>query len=457
MKKWFFLGFALLALVCLGVAGLVLPWHSWTTSPSAVIEDSLNKANAGRYEEATQNFNAVTREDAAKDPEKYKEMWDLITRNRSITKVNIVKVDRGWDDAHVTVEIHYQDGWVLVVEDHCFMQDGAWRHDAGNILTAVMAEAERRAKEAAKQQPVAELPKLAAEYTPAEKTGIALRLPAGCQWNNKWGAFEQPDLHCAVMVRQYAGVPLESLVKAAPYHFKLPGPELAAEEDIKLGKVPGKLWTFATTDPKNVSWSVRILIAGNGVESIVLIGQCPKQDALLEALTRECLLTAQWEPHLDPDLPNKVPFTVDPTVGLSLKQFMGTPAGLTFRAPDSQLASAPQAPMLTCMPWRFPMPVTDRLQAYQSVLPFLVAPSKSEGAYFKPIVVNGLDGFEAVATAFDERHKLQLFRYTVLLFRTNTEGFVISGTVALEDRERYEPQFREMAHSFLVRRRVVSR
>jgi hypothetical protein len=453
MKKWFFLGFALLALVCLGVAGLVLPWHSWATSPSAVIEDSLTKANHGRYDEATQNFNAVRRADAAKDPEKYKLMWDLITRNRSITKVNIVKVDRGWEDALVTVEIHYQDGWVLVVEDRCFMQDGAWRHDAGSILAAVQAEAERRAKEAEpKPKQDVLLPKLAADYTPVEGTGIALRLPEGCQWDNKLGMFLHPQLPFSVQVRHYPGLPLESLVKAAPYLFYLPRPDVANEEDIKLGKIPGKLWTFDSINPNNkVPARQRLLIAGTGVESIVLSGSCFKQDAVLDAMTRECLLTAHWEPRLDPGLPARVPFTVIPTAGLALKGFTALPLGLNFRAPDSPLAFTATAPFLYCWPCRFESPVTDRLQTFRNFVSQIGPTTKFVEEKVRPIALHGLEGFESVGTAFDER-KVQLFRYTVLLFRTDTEGYVISGTVALEDRERYEPQFREMAHSFRLKR-----
>ena len=89
------------------------------------------------------------------------------------------------------------------------------------------------------------------------------------------------------------------------------------------------------------------------------------------------------------------------------------------------------------------------LEEMSKAVPDFFSPPKIEAT--RPISVNSLAGFECLATTSIIGQKLDLLRYTAVLFKSDTEIYYFEGMVSLSNRETFEPQFKQMVRSFKLK------
>jgi hypothetical protein len=424
---------------------LFLPWR-WFSAAGDIVTETLLAANQGRYAEASENLIEVRRSYQTTAAEE-KALWDSITRNGTISKVIVLDETKTLrlGSADVKIEIHYRDGFCLKAEEGCYFQDGRWKLSLGRIMAAFREAQEAQEKERA--LPANTLPQ---DYTPVKGTGVALRLPNGFEWDEKLQSYVHPHLGIAIRVLPGLEYSLEWTTALRVQEMRK-SPRVLADEDVTIGKTTGKLWTCENYTAEGMARLELVLVLGNDVESVTITGRCQKK---YERFTKECLLTAKWETQIDPDLPNKIPFTVVPTPDLALKQFHPGSVGVTYRLDVNALLPKDDA-LFSVWCSNFEQATKNRRQYFDLVLPGLVENrwevSKFVAEKIQPVAIGTLEGFECFGAAYNNHEQFQAFCYTAMLFKTDTDGYILMAAAAMENRERFEPQFVQMARSFKLK------
>jgi acetyl esterase/lipase len=130
----------LLAVLAAVVGGtLFVGWQAgwFEQTPSALVQDTFAKANAGHYAEASENLPHDMRDGFRRDPARRGRAWDAITKRKSIADVRIVNESINGDSAFVTFVLRYRDGSEVKVMETATKEDGAWKHTLIGTIEAV--------------------------------------------------------------------------------------------------------------------------------------------------------------------------------------------------------------------------------------------------------------------------------------------------------------------------------
>jgi hypothetical protein len=286
----------LILAVVVAVAGLgvFLWWQGWfSPSSRTVVQDTLMRANAGDYEGAEQNLVAAARDYYAKRPELLKATLDIITRDRTISRVEIVHEEADGHVTHVIYTIHYKDGTgVTGIGENCFREYGKWRL---SLLGTIRKAAPDYTLELGELTLAASKLRLQDKRTPVPRTKVSLRLPEGCEWNEKKREFQQKQFDIGIQADVTRRIELPELSRHRVHLLEKQGWRLTGQQDITVGRRKAVFLTFETKNEKGVTWQSTTLLleTGNdGVElSVITSSLWP-----LVKLAKECVLSAEWNP-----------------------------------------------------------------------------------------------------------------------------------------------------------------
>jgi hypothetical protein len=445
MKKRILIRLGIVVLICIGIASFFFPWR-WFSLAGDVVNETLMAANEGRYAEASQNLSEIRRSYQT-GPSQEKALWDSITRNGTISKVVVLDETKSvrLGSADVSIEIHYRDGSVIHTNEGCYFEDGRWKLSLGLIIDAVHEEQARKTKQ--EKEKARAIP-LDDQHTRVDGTGVAVRLPKGCQWDKAEEWYTHPRVAFVLTVKHYPGLPLQSAFDFAFHHRHKGGKVLLGQQEVAVGKFRGELWTSKIEIEQGRPWRQMALILGNHQESVVVTGQCLWDDESGATFTRECLLSTEWNPQLDPDFATKIPFTIVPSKEFALQLYETKPAGLIYTQADQKRFDPANARFTITARAPFPELKNKRMAFEQWLAMVGKNFPKFSVEKIQPITVGSLDGFEAFVTAFQDEYPKEMFHYAMLLFKSDVQVYILVGVVPLSKRAHFEPQFMQMARSF---------
>ena len=100
-------------------------------TPSEVIRLTYEAANAGRYEEAEKHLSAVAFKQihglAARLAGGHIKLWDGWTRNRTISRIEVLKEETRKGEVTVYYRFHFKDGSSKEDDDSLVLEDGEWK------------------------------------------------------------------------------------------------------------------------------------------------------------------------------------------------------------------------------------------------------------------------------------------------------------------------------------------
>jgi len=268
------------------VAGWKLGWFG--SSPSSVFRDSLYNANAGRYREATLNLSTGDRKQFFDNPKLMEEIWDKISKNRTIAAVATSEEDRGVNGKFGTmkVEITYQDGSKLTETVVISYLNGKWTHGIERLFDAIQDEERRVLFDSY----TVSLPK---DHTPVPGTKVALRVPDGCVWDADRREFDHPKYGILIRIESSPRSSFASEVEKAEKDWGLPNNSFSKRRYILDEKIKSLLFEGNSKNSQGKAWRLMHLAIGDETEAVLISALVPTQENFIGAV-RECLTSARW-------------------------------------------------------------------------------------------------------------------------------------------------------------------
>jgi hypothetical protein len=448
-QKRFVLGVLIPLAVLVGV--LVYLWQAgwFTPSPAAVLKDTFQKANEGRYAEATENLFAVTREEFARDPKLMNFVWETVTMGKTVEELTILDEQVLEDSAIVSFEITYTAGASIQSTADFSLEGGAWKHSLVDLHKKVLAA--NAPQPAPLPTPKPEDLKLEQDHKRFVFTNVSLRLPEGSQWSPKSSSAEHPTLGLSILANAMPGISVDEAIARAKDVWQLPDHTLTSKQEVEISQVKGMFFDGKVKSPWGESRPVLVLVLGNDKDSATLSILAAPREAVVK-LARDCLFSAKWENGLYGDSLAMLPYTIEPAKGLKLFRSLVVDECVFFTESGKSVASKPAEAFFNIIAVQLPDGKKERKAAFQEMiknLPPYFGPPKFDP--IQPLKVHALEGFEVSATVHVPASKMDLFRYTAALFKSDAQVYLFEGMTPLPKRELFEPEFKKMVRSFRLK------
>lgn len=285
-------GIIIVGVVAIAVVAVIVGWRlGWfAPSPTSVFKDSITKANAGRYEEASQNLPKYDRELFLEDRIFMKRIWQTITKKGTISTVEITRENRDAQGTSGTIDffITYKDGSTFAGTEKIAYEDGTWKHKVGEFFYELVDRGEEQGFEPTELV-------LGKEFKRIEGTGVSLQVAEGARY--------QPDtrefLHFGTGMRVgavYATTPYSDEIDAMERAWTLPKFKLVGKQELERDK-RWKCTLFEGFRPNARGEERRqiVLILGDEHRTVNISGDAPPDEALAKVL-RDSILSAKWSP-----------------------------------------------------------------------------------------------------------------------------------------------------------------
>lgn len=291
------------------------------------------------------------------------------------------------------------------------------------------------------------LAQLPAERVSFPEAGISLIQPPGFEAAALFDGFQQEESQASVMVLSLPAPAQEVMaVFQDAEAIRARGMRLVHQEAVEISGQPGILAQVeqAVNDQTFSKW---ILVFGDGEDTIILNASFPKaQASQLSAPLKASILSAVIEPNLvalDPEANAAFQITPSETLALALNlngTLLYSEGGeLKSKDPESALfiVSPSFSDLLILDQGQF---ARDRLQQTDQVTEIAIAQEAS-------LTIDGLAGYEIIATAQDQSSQTPLLVYQTILFGED-RYFILQGMVGAARGDDYLEDFKAMAQSF---------
>jgi hypothetical protein len=283
------------------------------------------------------------------------------------------------------------------------------------------------------------------DYAPVRGTKVSLIPPTGFTPADTFSGFGQLDTGASILVAEFPiGYAIVSNSFTADT-LKSRGMTLIARENVKVDGYSGQLMQVEQVADRQ-DFAKFILVFGDESETVLLTASMPKnlQNKLAPAL-KQSLLTAKWQKDKAVDPFNDLPFAITGTPSLKFSDRLIN--CLAYTEDGMMPVKSTAAPMLVACQSIGSARVSDREQFAKERLAKTALIEKISIESGKAIDINGIDGYEIIATASDSKTKEPVIVYQVLLFESNSY-YIIQGRVGSKLRSEYLDDFQTMATSF---------
>ncbi len=277
-------------------------------------------------------------------------------------------------------------------------------------------------------------------------TLVHLVRPEGFSLAADFAGFLDVNTNCSVAVMEMPG-PFDELAEgfADRAALKAKGMVMTDRVPRDQGTYPGLL---CQVNQKSMGTEVRkwVWLFGSEEKSVMVLGVCPKAlvDTHFERLA-DAVLSAAWEPDLILDPATEFGFHLEDTGGLVAV------GGLTKMLSYNSDGKVDQGgdegkPLFIAAPSIQPTPNTPEKYSKRR-LRSTAGHKKVKPGELVEITIDGLTGFECLATSVHRNTGEASFIYQVMLFEGG-RYWVLTGTAREKDREQYLPVFQRMAKGF---------
>ncbi|MBW4622495.1 MAG: DUF1653 domain-containing protein [Cyanosarcina radialis HA8281-LM2] len=282
-------------------------------------------------------------------------------------------------------------------------------------------------------------------YSAVRGTKVSLIQPAGFTPADSFSGFQQLDTGASILVAEFpAPYPIVSNSFTTDT-LKSRGMTLISKENVKVDGYSGLLMQVEQVANQQ-DFAKFILVFGDEAETVLLTASMPKDlQTRLAPTLKKSLLTAKWQKDKAVDPFADLPFAITSTPALKFSDRLIN--CLAYTQDGTMPVKSAAAPMLVACQSIGSARVSDREQFAKERLEKTALIEKISIESGKAIEINGIDGYEIIATASDSETKESIIVYQVLLFEPNSY-YIIQGRVGSKLRSEYLDDFQIMAMSF---------
>lgn len=111
--------------------------------PSALMKSAFMKANEGKYSDANEFLCEFLKKHLSTE-ELRQEFWDKVTKQKSITGIDIQKEDEQRVSSTVDFKVSYKDGTSIETKEVLIKENGFWRLASMHITQPDKARSEKQ-------------------------------------------------------------------------------------------------------------------------------------------------------------------------------------------------------------------------------------------------------------------------------------------------------------------------
>jgi hypothetical protein len=277
-------------------------------------------------------------------------------------------------------------------------------------------------------------------------TRVRLAAPPGHVQGAGFHGYSWPETGASLIVIEMPGPYAEVKKGFDKKGLESGGMKLIERKETKICGRAGVL-VFAAQDSQGKAYRKWVAVSGDQQRSVLLNAVFPAdQEKALSATFEAVLLGAEWDPKLEIDPFEVLPWTVEAPEGLRFAGNVGTAFAFTD---DGELVQKgrPGSPRLTISPSIGVASVEDARGFAEKRVRELPGLDKIEIARSEPFEAGSLRGWEIVGKARDPKLKGDVCTHQILLVGAE-EYFLFVGQVRAEDGDQWVPRFRASAKSW---------
>lgn len=287
--------------------------------------------------------------------------------------------------------------------------------------------------------------KASQNYTPVRGTRVSLIKPQGFTEAQNFSGFRQNDTGSAIIVTEIPAPYSQVAPGFTPENLKARGMYLIGQKKLTIDGHSGQLLqvTQVAYLKTFIKW---IVVFGDETETITIVASLPQEmkNALSEPL-KTAILSAKWQKDRVLDPLADINFAVDVTPDL---KFTRRVQNILLYTKDGVIpVKSPVDPFFLVGQAISDIEVSNPKQYSENRLAQTEQINKLKINTSNPIKIDGLSGYEIVATANDVESNTPLFVYHVMLFDKKTY-YIIQGFVGSQLKMEYWDDFKTMASSF---------
>jgi hypothetical protein len=285
------------------------------------------------------------------------------------------------------------------------------------------------------------------------EVGLAISQPPGFEKAQAFYGFQQSKTGSSVVLSSLPGSFNQVIQKFDSATLQSRGLKLVSKSDITIGGQSGVLLQVAQSayGQTYLKW---IAIFGNSARTYFVTASFPAQsDPALSNLLKQTVQSVSIIKTENAKTPT-FPFRIEPVAGLiPAPQFAAMGKAAAFTKDGKVPPTSPNDPLFIVSPSLGPVPVLDqRLYALRRIKQVPKIPVKTINST-APITVDGLSGYEILATGTDQDSGVSIKIYQVMLFPKGGGYVLMTGLVGESLAALYLPKFKAMAKTY----REVSR
>ena len=279
-----------------------------------------------------------------------------------------------------------------------------------------------------------------------EEVGVTLSQPEGFQVAGDWDGFGQRSTGASILAMRIEA-PYEAVVEGfVAETLAARGWTFLSREAVDLAGQAAVLVHFSQPHQGKtyLKWS---LITGDSRSSILVTGTVPEiHAATVSGPLKAAVLSARIVSS--DQAPERLTAGVKVTPGSALVETPGVSGTLLFTKDGVVPTVSPSDPLFIVAPSMGSTEISDP-RAFAEQRLYQTAHTEVETIRStSAITIDGLEGFETLATAFDERSRTPLLLYQVFLV-DGRSYVLIQGLVGRELESTYVPVFRAAARSLV--------
>lgn len=276
-------------------------------------------------------------------------------------------------------------------------------------------------------------------------TQVSVVQPAGWQHAPSFAGFADPDSYSSLTIAEIAG-PYSEVIQGFDSEPKLAMQrmKIVKRDPLPQGTYPGEFIELTQTSSQGsfIKW---IWVFGSETQSVTVMGLCP-QGSSPDHLERieSAVRSASWEPELKLDPKDELKFSLEDEAGMVLMP--GITGMLTYTSDGQPDKDRTGKPLFMLAPAIQETPGSPETYAAKRMR-LTAGHKKIQAGELVPITIDGLSGYECVATSIHRNSGEAAFIYQVMLF-DGASHWLMQGIAREADRTKQLPIFQRMARSF---------
>lgn len=278
-------------------------------------------------------------------------------------------------------------------------------------------------------------------------TRVVLQSCPGFEASSQFAGVVHQDSNASILVSEVESPVAQMRQSLTPERLTAGGLTVHETETVRVGEHDATLVHASQLSSGNAfrKW---LLVLGDDAHTVSLIATVPalSEDEIRDGLMA-CLLNARWDPSRPLDLFEGLGFRVRETEGLRVSDRV---SGMVFfTRPQDGAPPRPGEPVFIVGAWTAKKDVTDLAAFARRNVQRIAEVKQVAFVSENELQLDGIAGLETIADAEDFESGAALLVYQAVAIEAPRQVFMMQGLVGKESAERYLPEFRAIAASFV--------